>query len=947
MTALPSTIKIVGARQHTLKNITVEIPRHKLTVLCGWSGSGKTTLAFDTLYAEGFSSYVESLSTYIRQFLPRMPRPAVERIEGLAPAIALAQNRFVSGQRSTVATLSELYPYLRLLFARVGTLYSPISGDPVERYTLEEVLQFILQQPEGTEIWLLRPVPPDMKANSLHELAEKLANSGYDRFFYAGRLYEYPEFPTEPLEDTLYLVADRVFIDHSEAELRARIMDTLEEIWYAHDRRVWVYVVGKGEFSFSGHLYADGHTFQEPTSELFNYLSSYGACPKCQGKGKAWSLLPAAVIPNPRLSLKDGLVALWCALPELRAFEEEFIQQAAHLIPPDLPYYRYTSQQKRLLWWGDPLKGIRGIFGSYEFLERERSKIREIVAFFGEGPCPMCEGSRLHPDTRWVRIQGTSLPQVLSMTLEEFQAWLQTIDLPEPKRSIAAPLLEQLSHRTNFLLQVGLDYLTLDRAAETLSGGESQRLQLATVLGSQLTGAIYVLDEPTIGLHARDTQKLIRAIRKLQQAPNTVVVVEHDEAFLRAADYIIEMGPEAGEKGGEVVFTGTFPELLQRFTQTAKYLRRHRWPPVGFKPMHDRAFLHLRGACLHNLKNISVSIPFQAFTVITGVSGSGKTTLAIHLLASILSSSKRSSPKYGADKKYYQEIPLAYRDACEALLFDYPAYSGVTILTQDSIPRNRRSVIATLTWAYECFRELFSLASEEYGQALSISMFSFNNPGGRCPTCEGEGVITRSMQFMADLQLPCPSCGGKRFQNFILDIKVGGKSISDILEMTAEEAIDFVQKHPSIPARIRECIISRLSPLREVGLSYLRLGQSTVELSGGEATRLRLLSYLRSGDSGQVFFIDEPTTGLHFDDVERLISAFRELVNKGHTLIVIEHNLDLIAKADWVIDLGPEGGERGGEVVYQGPVRGLLEHPTSHTAAALRDWYANNRTDRR
>ncbi|MCX7606840.1 MAG: excinuclease ABC subunit UvrA [Bacteroidia bacterium] len=935
MSHVPETIRIIGARQHTLKHVTVSLPRHKLTVICGWSGSGKTTLAFDTLYAEGFSTYVESLSTYVRQFLPRMPRPAVERIEGLAPAIALQQSRFTGGLRSTVASLSELYPYLRLLFARVGTLYSPISGRAVERYSLEEVVEFLLQQPSGTEILILRPFPSE-GAESLPTAAEKLVQEGHDRFFWKETLYEWPDFPPTQSIEEVYVVVDRLFLDPSEVELRARLMESLEEVWYTHARQAWVWLQGKGEFYFSGQLYAEGYTFREPTPELFNYLSSYGACPTCQGRGRSLSLSEERVIPDPRKSLQEGLVALWQENPFLQAYQQQFIAQAQEIIPPDLPYYAYSTHQKRLLWWGDPLKNIPGIFASYEAALKERSYARALFNYQGEGACPACEGSRLHPDTRWIRIAERSLPQLFSMSIAELSEWLQRIELAEPQRTIAKPLLQELRHRTPLLVEVGLGYLTLGRAGETLSGGESQRLQLATVLGGQLTGAIYVLDEPTIGLHPRDTRRLLSVIQQLRNAPNTVVVVEHDENFIREAEYLIEMGPEAGEKGGEVVFTGTFEELLTRETHTATYFRL---PPPPLPPPispEKNSCIRLEGACLHNLKNISVTFPLQALTVVTGVSGSGKTTLVLHLLAPLLLEGNFSRTADSPEEVLHPQKGHLFK----RLTLAGHLVQEVQILTQQNLSRNRRSIIATISGAYDSIRELFARAAETSETELSPSFFSFNVPGGRCETCQGEGVIIKTMQFLADVRLPCPSCGGKRFQNFILEVEVGGKNISDILSLTVQEALAFFSSLPKIPVRLKEALKVALEPFLDLGLGYLKLGQATTELSGGEATRLKLLPYLQPNTHPTLFLIDEPTTGLHFDDVTRLISAFRHLTRQGHTLIVVEHNLDLIAQADWVIDLGPEGGDEGGYLVYEGPIASFLNHPTSYTAAALREKYA-------
>lgn len=915
---LTSPIRIRGASQNNLKNLSLDLPRHKLTVFCGWSGSGKSSLAFDTIYAEGFSNYVESLQTYVRQFLPRLPRPKVERIEGLAPAIALAQNRFTSGMRSTVATLSDLYPYLRLLFAKVGTLYSPISGLPVARHTLQEVVTFLLQQPTGTLVYILRP----LSGEDPFQAYQSRLTEGQDRFFYRGRLYEVPEMPPFPLVDTLYEVVDRVFIHPDEIDLRARLTESLETVWYAHQRTVWVWIEGKGEFVFRGELYADGYTFREPTPELFNFLSSYGSCPTCQGRGYALSLRQDAVIPDPRKSLSEGLVALW-ELPFMQAYRDRFIELM--VIPPDLPYYAYTTQQKRLLWWGDPLQKILGILPSYQALAKTRKHDQVLFTFQGEGPCPTCEGSRLHPDTRWVRVGSLSLPQVLSLSISEFAQYLAQIDLPEPRHTIAKPLLAELKARTQFLLEVGLGYLTLDRAAETLSGGESQRIQLATTLGGQLTGAIYVLDEPTIGLHPRDTGNLLKAIRRLQEAPNTVIVVEHDAAVIQAADWIVELGPKAGHEGGEIVFEGTFSELLRADTHTARYFRTKPALPSA-QPRSWPYILKIEHACLHNLKNITAQFPMPAFSVVTGVSGSGKTTLVRHLLGQHLERLLYLYPK-----------PLVTPHG--TLSLSGPAFQRGEVLAQETIVRNRRSVIATVVGIYDAIRDLYSIAAERQGLSYPPAFFSFNVEGGRCETCKGEGVLIKPMQFLADIRLTCPTCQGQRFQKHVLAVKLGPYSISDLLQLTASEARAFFGSLRQYPSRLLTQIEQGLTLLEDLGLGYLKLGQGTPDLSGGEATRLRLLPYLFPQAASTLFLIDEPTTGLHFDDVARLVEVFRRLVEHGHSLIVIEHNLDLIAQADWVVDLGPEGGDAGGQVCFQGTPAELLANGQTYTAQALRAHY--------
>ncbi len=915
---LSSPIRIHGASQNNLKNLSLDLPRHKLIVFCGWSGSGKSSLAFDTIYAEGFSNYVESLQTYVRQFLPRLPRPKVKRIEGLAPAIALAQNRFTGGMRSTVATLSDLYPYLRLLFAKVGTLYSPVSGQPVMRHTIQEAVECILQQPAGTLVYILRPVPGGDPCQAYkNHLAE-----GQDRFFYQGRLYEASDEPPFPLIDPLYEVVDRVFIHPAEIDLRARLTESLETVWYAHQRTAWVWVEGKGEFVFRGELHADGYTFREPTPELFNFLSAYGSCPTCQGRGRALSLREEAVIPDPRKSLAEGLVALW-ELPFMQRFREEFIALLA--IPPDLPYYAYTTQQKRLLWWGDPLHKIPGIFPSYEAIAKTREHGQILFTFQGEGVCPTCEGSRLHPDTRWVRIGALSLPQVLALSISEFAQYLEQIKLPEPRQTIAKPLLAELKARTQFLLEVGLGYLTLDRAAETLSGGESQRIQLATTLGGQLTGAIYVLDEPTIGLHPRDTANLLKAIRRLQEAPNTVIVVEHDAAVIQTADWIVELGPKAGQEGGQVVFQGTFLDLLKANTHTARYFQMHP-PPLPAQKLSKPYLLEVQQACLHNLKNITIQFPLPAISVVTGVSGSGKSTLVRYLLAQHLERLLFLYPK-----------PLSTPNGTFSL--SGPAFQRWEVLAQDTIPRNRRSVIATVMGIYDAIRDLYSLAAERQGLSYPATFFSFNVEGGRCETCKGEGVLIKPMQFLADVRLTCPTCQGQRFQKHILAVKLGPYTISDLLQLTASEARHFLKALSGYPARLLTQIDLGLALLEDLGLGYLKLGQGTPDLSGGEATRLRLLPYLFPHAAPTLFLIDEPTTGLHFDDVTRLIEVFRRLVEHGHSLIVIEHNLDLIAQADWVVDLGPEGGDAGGQVCFQGTPAELLAHGQTYTAQALRAHY--------
>ncbi|MCS7079578.1 MAG: excinuclease ABC subunit UvrA [Chloracidobacterium sp.] len=933
-----------GARVHNLKNITVAIPYEKLTVVTGVSGSGKSSLAFDTLYAEGYRRYVESLSAYARQFLERLPKPDVDEISGICPAIAVQQRHQTRQPRSTVATQTEIYDYLRLLYARVGEVYCHRCGTRVRRDTPQSVVEEVLALPEGARFYVTFPLaataapPPDAKpkrprkkdaaATRVQVVAQlmSLLQRGFRRLLADGRVIELntpDDFPHETLEG-IEVIADRLT---ARPDAASRLTDSVEMAFREGHGEMAVHVVSPTpavmRFGEQFACKACRLTYPPPEPTLFSFNSPYGACPTCQGFGSTIGVDMAKVIPDAGRSLADGAVDAF-EKPQLDwAKRELYAVCKRHRIPWRAPFRSLTDEQKRLVIDGELQGDWGGVRGIFDWLETKKYKmhVRVLLAKYrGYTTCPDCNGGRLRPEARAVRVGGRDLPSVTRLSIREALDWFTALPdrLTPEGRTIAARLLEEITSRLRFLSDVGLDYLTLDRTAGTLSGGEAQRIQLATHLGAALTGALYVLDEPSVGLHPRDTARLVATLARLRDGGNTVVVVEHDETTIRAADYIVDIGPGAGEQGGEVVFQGTYDALLRdQRSLTAAYLRGDRRIPL---PARRRSWTHairLRGAAVHNLKGIDVDIPLGVLTCITGVSGSGKSTLVHEVLCRALAS------------------PEAAAAVC-ASIEGHERVTQTIVVDQSPIGRSSRSNPATYIKAYDVIREVFAQTPEAQRAGFGPGHFSFNVPGGRCETCQGAGTVTIEMQFLADVELPCETCNGTRFTPEVLAVRFRGKNIHEVLQLTVREALvhfDGVRK-----------LTERLRVLDEVGLGYLRLGQPATTLSGGEAQRLKLAAHIAEGAAaGALLIFDEPTTGLHFADVAVLLGVFERLLAAGASLLVIEHNLDVIKTADWVIDLGPEAGVGGGEVVAVGPPEAVAAVAASHTGRFLQSLFATGR----
>lgn len=931
-------ISIRGANVNNLKNIDVDIPRDKLVVITGLSGSGKSSLAFDTLYAEGQRRYVESLSSYARQFMGKMHKPEVKSVAGIPPAIAIEQRTMSSNPRSTVGTVTEIYDYLKLLFARVGRTFSPISGREVRRDNPDDVFRYVMKTEPGQIVYVLAPVVLP-EGRTLLEQLNILQQQGFSRVVYSRKLAEIDEFlkgKKASRVSEMYVLIDRFKSDRL-ADNQDRLRDSIH-VAMSEGKGVCV-IQTEGESvsqkTFSNRFEADGIVFEEPSANLFSFNNPYGACKTCLGTGMIEGVDPDLVIPNKNLSVAEGAVACWHG-DVLGEWNREFIRQATKL---DFPVHRaiedLTQKEFDLLWYGDPKHKVEGIVQFFNFVAANTYKIqfRVIQARYrGREICPDCHGTRLRKDAQYVKVGGKSITEWMAMPVMELQSFLESLKFPTPaEEEISRNVMKELKTRVSLLNEVGLGYLTLDRTAESLSGGESQRINLATSLGSSLVGSLYILDEPSIGLHPRDTQNLIRVLKHLRDIGNTVVVVEHDENIIRAADYIIDIGPRAGQWGGEVVFTGNFDELLKvEDNLTASYLRDMvggypeetcRYIPLPKRRRRWRNYIEILGAKEHNLKNIDVKIPLECLTVITGVSGSGKSSLITNVLyPSLLRLLDKNGPKPGR---------------CSAVNADMTKVSDVVMVDQDPIGRSSRSNPATYVKAYDYIRDLFASQSLAKQRNYKPSFFSFNVAGGRCEECEGEGVIHINMQFMADVEMTCPSCNGARFREETLDVKVKDKTISDILNMTVDEALEYFRQLPVTDQT--KNIVRRLLPLQDVGLGYLILGQPSSTLSGGEAQRVKLAYYLSLDDDEQnkIFIFDEPTTGLHFHDISKLYNSFNRLIERDNTIVVIEHNTEVIKCADWIIDMGPEGGDNGGKIVFEGTPEKLLERKRSYTAQAL------------
>ena len=935
-------IEIKGARVNNLKNVDVKIPRDKLVVVAGVSGSGKSSLAFDTLYAEGQRRYVESLSSYARQFLGRMNKPECDFIKGIPPAIAIEQRVISRHPRSTVGTTTEIYEYLRLLYARIGRTFSPISGQEAKKHSTEDIIQCAQQYTKGTKFVVMAPVVIP-EGRTLEQQLKMYVLNGYTRIFVKGdiqRISEYSEnsesSENSEYSELPYLVIDRLTVDDAKDAV-SRLVDSAETAFYEGNGECrLMFLPSMLSYDFSMRFEADGMKFEEPSDNLFSFNSPVGACPECQGFGKIIGIDEHLVIPNTTLSVYDGCVVCWHG-EKMGMWKDEFCRRAAKDdFPIFEPYYNLTQKQKDMLWHGLPSERHKDIHDQvsidafFQMVKENQYKIQYrvmLARYRGKTTCPKCHGTRLKPEANYVKIGGRSISDLVEMPVIRLKQWFDKLELTEQEQEIGKRLLTEINSRLQFLLDVGLGYLTLNRMSNSLSGGESQRINLTTSLGSSLVGSLYILDEPSIGLHSRDTDRLIKVLKELQALGNTVVVVEHDEEMMRAADYLIDVGPDAGRLGGEIVFEGNAEDInkqsLKKFpkSHTVKYLLHQEEIPVPKSRRPWNRKIDIKGARMNNLRGIDVSIPLNVMTVVTGVSGSGKSSLIKGIL--------------------YPALKRIHGDVCDApgeytgLGGDYDAVRHIEFVDQNPIGKSTRSNPATYVKAYDAIRDLFADQPLSKQLGFTSQYFSFNADGGRCDECKGAGVITVEMQFMADLVLECEVCHGHRFKHDILDVRYEGKNIDDVLNMTISEALEFFGKGT---ANLCKTIVNRLKPLEDVGLGYIKLGQNSSTLSGGENQRVKLAYFIgQERQEPSLFIFDEPTTGLHFHDIQRLLHAFEALIGRGHTILVIEHNMEIIKCADHVIDLGPDGGDRGGNLVACGTPEEVAACPESITGKFLRE----------
>jgi excinuclease ABC subunit A len=964
ITAGQDLLRVRGARVHNLKNVTLDIPHNAITVITGVSGSGKSSLAFDTIYAEGQRRYVESLSAYARQFLERMEKPDVDEISGIAPAVAIRQKNSTRNPRSTVGTATEIYDYLRLLFARCGQTFCIKCGAEVQKDNPDEIATRVLELAAGRRFYVMyqlrvgtTPVSPaavnvaagtaairkapKKKAAVPTQDALRLAlldlqKRGFNRIYQAGRVHEFstPESLLDvDFTNPAYVLVDRLAVN---PESRARLVDSIEICYREGQGEAILEFVADGagpaeRLSFNERFECkrDGTVYQEPEPRLFSFNNPFGACPRCQGFGNTIDFDLNLVVPDQGKTLDEGAIEPWTK-PRYRVLLQDMKKWArGRGIPTNTPWRQLTAEQRRLILEGDLENDFEGVKGFFNYLERKKYKLHVRVflsRFRGYARCLDCGGTRLRPEARAVKVAGQTITDVCKLTVTEARVFFNTLKLSEAQRSIADKILEEIRSRLQFLDEVGLEYLTLDRLTSTLSGGESQRIQLATSLGSHLVGAMYVLDEPSIGLHPRDTQRLIDILKSLRDLGNTVLLVEHDPDAIQAADFIVDLGPGAGELGGKLLFAGNYAAMLaEPKSLTGRYLNGElRIPVPNTRHKPNGAFLRLFGAAMHNLQNVDLMIPLGTLTVVTGVSGSGKSTLIHDVLYKALAA-KRAG---GSIKEF-----------CERIEGD-KSITDVIIVDQSPIGRTPRSNPATYLKAFDAIREVFADTPDAKRRGYTAGHFSFNVPGGRCETCQGDGTVTVEMQFLADVELICEECRGTRFKTSVLEVKYHHKNIHDVLNMTVREALAFFLNVPKV--------VSKLRILNEIGLGYLRLGQSATTLSGGEAQRLKLASHLaRTENQGVLYILDEPTTGLHFDDITKLLAAFRKLLEGGASLLVIEHNLDIVKSADWVIDMGPEGGDKGGKIIATGTPEQIARNPQSHTGRFLaRVLYGNGQAKR-
>jgi excinuclease ABC subunit A len=953
-------IIIKGARVHNLKNMDVAIPKNKLVVITGMSGSGKSSLAFDTLYAEGQRRYVESLSSYARQFLGRMNKPDVDYIKGIAPAIAIEQKVITSNPRSTVGTSTEIYDYLKLLFSRIGKTISPVSGQVVKKDTVTDVVNYVTALVDDTQVTVLCPLYPHNNRSLKEELAV-LLQKGFIRVEYKGRMSRIEDLLADTSVDSgsmktklkadskkaastddlpfsghyseVKIVVDRI-TKNADDETVSRLGDSVQTAFFEGKGDCYVRyrnpdAEAETERFFCDRFELDGIAFEEPSPNFFSFNNPYGACKRCEGYGKVIGIDEDLVIPDKSKTIYEGAIAPWRG-EKMREWNETLVRNALKFDFPIHRQYNHLSEdQQRLLWTGNQY--FRGLDAFFKELEEQTYKIQYRVMlsrYRGKTTCPECKGSRLRQDASYVKISGRSITDIVLMPLERAYEFFANLELNEQDQKIAKRLLTEISNRLGFLNNVGLGYLTLNRLSNTLSGGESQRINLATSLGSSLVGSVYVLDEPSIGLHPRDTQRLIGVLKSLRDVGNTVLVVEHEEEIMQAADYIIDIGPAAGTHGGELIFAGTYDQIIKDDASlTGRYLARKEQIdiPQGRRKWND--YIEVRGGRENNLKHVNAKFPLGVLTVVTGVSGSGKTSLVKRILAPALQK---------ALGNYTGEQTGAY-DSIEG---DYGKVEQVEMVDQNPIGRSSRSNPVTYVKAWDEIRNLYAAQPAAKASGLKPSAFSFNVEGGRCDVCQGEGEVKIEMQFMADIFLTCETCGGKRFKQHILDVNYQDKSVSDILNMTIDEALEFFRKEPKI--------LNKIKPLADVGLGYVHLGQSSNTLSGGEAQRIKLASFLVKGNNSNktLFIFDEPTTGLHFDDIKKLLKSFDALLDQGNTIIVIEHNMDVIKCADWVIDIGPEGGENGGQVIFEGVPEELIMQSNSYTGQFLKERFSHPGTQK-
>ena len=944
---MSEAIEIKGARVNNLKNIDVKIPRNTFTVIAGVSGSGKSSLAFDTLYAEGQRRYVESLSSYARQFLGRMNKPECDFIKGIPPAIAIEQKVISRNPRSTVGTSTEIYEYLRLLYARIGKTYSPISGQEVKKHSTEDVVQKVLEYSKGTRFVVMSPIRL-REGRTMEQQLKTYQLEGYARIYVDGDFQRIDDWlastasntnnTTRTSTDSIYLVIDRMSVDDSK-DVIARLVDSAETAFYEGHGELRLLFPPTIFYDFSMKFEADGMTFEEPTDQMFSFNSPAGACPECQGFGRIIGIDEKLVIPNSTLSVYDGCVVCWHG-DKMKEWQQWFIRHAAQKencgpdgvgFPIFEPYMNLTQQQKDWLWHGLPSdKGKKEkpcIDSFFDMVKENQYKIQYrvmLARYRGKTNCPTCHGTRLKPEADYVKIGGRSITDLVQMPVVRLKEWFDRLELSAQDKEVGKRLLTEITSRLQFLLDVGLGYLTLNRLSNSLSGGESQRINLCTSLGSSLIGSLYILDEPSIGLHARDTDRLIHVLKELQALGNTVVVVEHDEDIMRAADHLIDIGPDAGRLGGEIVFDGDAkdikPASLKKYPKsyTVKYLLHEEQIPVPKSRRPWNRHIDIKGARMNNLRGIDVQIPLNVMTVVTGVSGSGKSSLIKGIL--------------------YPALKRHIGDVCDApgeylgLGGDIDAVKRVEFVDQNPIGKSTRSNPATYVKAYDAIRDLYAEQPLSQQMGFTSQYFSFNADGGRCEECKGAGVITVEMQFMADLVLECEACHGHRFKKDILDVNYYGKNIDDVLNMTISEALQFFREHKE------NTIVKRLKTLEDVGLGYIKLGQNSSTLSGGENQRVKLAYFIGQEKQDPTLFIfDEPTTGLHFHDIKKLLEAFNALIDRGHTILIIEHNMEIIKCADHVIDLGPDGGDKGGSLVIAGTPEEVASCSESLTGTYLKE----------